>query len=38
MEQKKLIQEILNVITCSNFEKEDYFPDFANEITETVSN
>lgn len=38
MTQKELIQEILNVITCSNFEKEDYFPDFVDEITETVSN
>lgn len=38
MTKKELIQEILNVITCSNFEKEDYFPDFVDEITETVSN
>jgi hypothetical protein len=38
MTRSNLIQEILNVITCSNFEKEDYFPDFVNEITETVSN
>ena len=37
MTQKELIQEILNVITCSNFEKEDYFPNFVDEITETVS-
>lgn len=38
MTQKELIQEILNVITCSNFKKEDYFSEFADEITETVSN
>ena len=38
MTQKELIQEILNVITCSNFKKEDYFTDFADEIVETVSN
>ena len=38
MEKKELIQEILNVITCSNFNASDYDEEFVNEITETVSN
>lgn len=38
MTKKELIQEILNVITCSNFKASDYDEEFANEIIETVSN